>query len=163
MVICIWTQRTFFCTFARPARPFAGLFSCSRLRGTQGGRVYTINRRKFGPRPGSVARALGVQSRANWQVITGSLSAEPEPRKTMETPHLHFLAIAHSCMMLPLYHICITTVSQTLKLSTLWQPRYNSSRTSGSSLCDRHRRCICVCACACHSFCLLYTSPSPRD
>ena len=41
------------------------------------------SRRKFGPRPGSVAR-LGVQSRASWQVITGSLSAEPEARRTME-------------------------------------------------------------------------------
>ena len=33
-------------------------------------------RRKFGPRAGSVGRALGVQSREVWQVITGLLSAE---------------------------------------------------------------------------------------
>ena len=43
------------------------------------------SRRKFGPRPGSVASAVGVQSRASWQEITGSLSAEPEPSRTMET------------------------------------------------------------------------------
>ena len=44
-------------------------------------------RRKFGSRAGSVARALGAQSREIWQVITGLLSAELEPSKTMENPH----------------------------------------------------------------------------
>ena len=43
--------------------PAAGLSSCSRLRGTQGARPDPI--RKFGPRPRSVARALGVQAHAN--------------------------------------------------------------------------------------------------
>ena len=52
----------------------------------------------MGPRPGSVARALGVQTRANSQEIMGSLSAEPERRKTF------FLV---SCLLL-LYHTCIT-------------------------------------------------------
>ena len=43
--------------------------------------MYT--RRKFGYRAGSVERALGVQSCENWQVITGSVSAEPEPTSPM--------------------------------------------------------------------------------
>ena len=77
---------TFFSTsatlfFSRP-RVF---FARSRLRGTQGDRVYS--RRKFGLRPCSVARTLGVQGRAIWQVITGSVSATPEPRTTMKNPH----------------------------------------------------------------------------
>ena len=53
--------------------------------------MYT--RRKFGPRPGSVARALGVQSRANAQVITGWVSAEVEPCRTMETPTFQHVAL----------------------------------------------------------------------
>ena len=68
------------CTFLHTGPFFilaAGLFSRSRLRGTKGGRVYS--RRKFGPRSGSEARALGVHSRASLQVITGSLSTEPKP------------------------------------------------------------------------------------
>ena len=40
--------------------PAAGPFTCSWLRGTQGARPDPV--RKFGPRPRSVARALGVQS-----------------------------------------------------------------------------------------------------
>ena len=103
------------------------LFSRSRLRGTQGGRVYT--RRKSGPRPGSVARALGVTSRANWQVITGLLSAEPEPRKTMETSHLNLLVFAQLSVTVSYLSDLYHTVPQTLKLSTLWQPRYNSSQS----------------------------------
>ena len=73
----------FFCTLARFSLLAAGLFLRSRLRGTQGVRMYS--RRKFGPRLGSAARALGIQSRASWQVITGSLSVEPEPSRTTET------------------------------------------------------------------------------
>ena len=63
--------------------PAVGLFSPFRLRGMQVGCVYTG--RKFGAWPGSVARALGVQSRASWFCFTGSLAAEPEPSRTMET------------------------------------------------------------------------------
>ena len=39
--------------------PAAGLSSCSRLRGTQGAGLDPI--RKFGPRPRSVARAVGLE------------------------------------------------------------------------------------------------------
>ena len=45
--------------------------------------MYT--RRKFGPRPSSVARALGVQSRENWQVTTGSVSDDLEPTGLIQT------------------------------------------------------------------------------
>ena len=86
-----------------------GSSSRSRLRGTQGGRVYT--RRKFRARPGSVARALGVRSHASWQEITGSLSAEPEPCRTTETPY--------SALLLLLYQVCITP-SRKLSRSLLW-------------------------------------------
>ena len=54
-------QRVFKKTFARFSPAPVGLFSRSRLRGTQGGAACTP-RRKFGYRAGSVARALGVQS-----------------------------------------------------------------------------------------------------
>ena len=35
-----------------------------------------------------MARALGVQSRGIWHVMAGSLSAELEPSKKMENPHV---------------------------------------------------------------------------
>ena len=94
-------QLHFFCTSATFSVPTTGLFSRSRLRGTQGARLYT--RRKFGPRPGSVARALGVQSRTTWQLIAGSLSAQPEPRKAIENPLFSF------CV--PLSHTVTTLAS----------------------------------------------------
>ena len=43
-------------------------------------------RRKCEPRPRSVARALGLQSREFWQTTTGSHSDLLEPSRTMETP-----------------------------------------------------------------------------
>ena len=71
--------------------PAASLFSRSWLRGMQEGRLYAS--RKFGSRPGSVARSLGAQSRANWQVITGSLSAKSEPTRPMETPKMSLFVL----------------------------------------------------------------------
>ena len=63
-------------------------------------------------------------------------------------PHFSFLIFAaHAAAVVSCLH---HTVPQALKLSTLWQPRYKCSRTSSSSFCDGHGRCICVCACACH-------------
>lgn len=45
--------------------------------------------------------------------------------------------------LLLLYHVCITPPLQLrIKPSTLWQPRYNTSRIPSSSLCDDHGRCI---------------------
>ena len=125
--------------------PAVGLSSRSRLRGTKGGRVST--RRKFGPRLDSVARALGVQSRASWQVITGSLSAEPQPRRTMETPQFKKINLQL------LYHVCI---APSLKLSNsllygshgqtavAYQALPFVTATDGAS--------VCTCAC-CHASC----------
>ena len=42
-------------------------------------------RRMGGPRPGSVARALGIQSRAGWQVIARSRSASPKLTRILES------------------------------------------------------------------------------
>ena len=55
--------------FARLSPAPVGLFPRSRLQGTQG--AARTPRRNFGSRGGSVARALGVQSREIWQVIAG--------------------------------------------------------------------------------------------
>ena len=76
-------QIDFSCTSPSFSVPAAGLFSCSRPRGTQ--TVHVYNRRKFGPRPRSVARSLGVQSRENWRVTTGSVSDDLEPTTPIET------------------------------------------------------------------------------
>ena len=70
------------CTLFSGAR---GSFLALSAARHAGGPVCTP-RRKFGSRAGSVARALGVQSREIWQVITGLLSAELKPSKTMENP-----------------------------------------------------------------------------
>ena len=76
-------QTHFLWTFARFSPAPVGL---SRALGCRARRGATCTpRRKFGSRVGSMARALGVRSREMWRVITGSLSAELEPSKSMET------------------------------------------------------------------------------
>ena len=70
-------------TFAHFSRTPVGLFSRSWLGARRG--AACTPRRKFGSRAGSVARALGAKSREIWQVVVGSLSAELEPSKTMES------------------------------------------------------------------------------
>ena len=68
-ILLLYVKNEVFCASPSFSLPAAGLFSCSRPRGTQGARVYT--RLRFGPRPRSVARALGVQSREIWQMNHG--------------------------------------------------------------------------------------------
>ena len=70
---------TFFLHIGQLFSSGRGSFLALSAAGDEGARVYS--RRKLGPRPGSVARALGIQSRAKWQLITGSLSSEAEPHK----------------------------------------------------------------------------------
>ena len=65
-------QLYLFLQICMPHSAGRGSFFALSAAGHAGGRVYT--RRKSGPRSSSVARALGVQSCAIWQVITGSLS-----------------------------------------------------------------------------------------
>ena len=154
---------------------------------------------------------LGVQSREICPVTTGSLSALPEPRKTMENPYSSFLLrratpeqhslraflvhaatgitmrvwtttlrvwtllmnIGSTCacvrvcalvcwnptfQLFELFSLLAAaaaaaaavrimfeshTVPQALKLSTLWQPRYNSSRT-GLGLVDHYLLLSCL-------------------
>ena len=102
---------------------------------------------KCGSRPGSVTRALGVQSSEIWQVSTGSLSAELEPSKTMENPH--FKMIFWFCAPLLCCCICCMYHTSPPNVYALTQPRYNSSRASSVSLCDNHEQCFCVCVSVC--------------
>ena len=66
---------------------FSRALGCGARRG-----LACKQRHKFWSRAGSAARALGVQSREIWRVITGLLSAELDPSKTIETPH-----VSHYC------------------------------------------------------------------
>ena len=68
-LVCVFS--TFLHVFLRRPRVDSRALGC----GARWGGACTP-RRKFGSRAGSVARALGVQSREIWQVIAGSLSAE---------------------------------------------------------------------------------------
>ena len=131
-----YAPKCMFFTSARSLRRpwvFSRVLGCGARRGAA-----CTPRRKFGSRAGSVARALAVQSREKMQVITRLLSAELEPSKTMENPHVSRLARLLQ------------------KLSTWWQPRYKSSRAS--SLCGLllrvcgHWKCVfvvCYDTCAC--------------
>ena len=59
-------------------------------------------------------------------------------------PSIHDLCSAGAAAVS--WSVWCDTVLQALQLSHLWRPRYNSSRTSSSSFCDGHGRCIsCVC------------------
>ena len=67
---------------------FSGARGCFLAFSTAGQGPACTPRRKFWSRDGSVAHALGVQSREIWQVNTGLLAAELEPSKTMENQHV---------------------------------------------------------------------------
>ena len=97
-------------------------------------------RRKFGPGPGTFWRALWA-FKANWPVLTGSLSAESEPCKTLETPHLsifapllhsHAATVQHSLQAFPMgtSYACVDT------LIRVWTLLMRAS-------------CARVCACVC--------------
>ena len=131
--------------FLRRPRVFSHALGCGARRGP----AFT-QRRKFGPREGSVARALGVQSREIGQVITGVLSAELEPSKTIENPH-----VSHCCKEQQHGNSNRFKLASVIQLRTLL-------RVCGPLLCMRgHDLCVyglCVCSvyvCArvwvCHS------------
>ena len=98
-------------TFLHIGDPFSsgrGSFLALCAAGCAGGRLYY--RRKFGPRPGSVARALGAKSRD--LASNREISFRPaEPRRTMESPPFFFAPL----LLLLLYRVCITP---SLKLSS---------------------------------------------
>ena len=91
------STKCFFCTFARFSPAPVGLFSRSRLRGTQG--VACTPRREFVSQAGSVARALGVRSREIWQVIMGLHSASLSPARQWKT---HMSAVLLHCCKISL-------------------------------------------------------------
>ena len=78
-----------FFTFARFS-PAPVVFSRALGCGAPG--AACTPRHKFGSREVPGAHALEVQSREIRQVLTGSLSVELEPRKTMENPYFSFFA-----------------------------------------------------------------------
>ena len=83
-LVCVRTKCTFFAEYKSFLfRPwvFSRDLGCGARRGAA-----CTPQRKFGSRPGFVARALGVQSREIWQVIAGSLSDQLEPTRPMENP-----------------------------------------------------------------------------
>ena len=140
--------------FLRPPWVFSRALVCGARRGPA-----CTPRCKLGYRAGSVARALGVKSREIWHVLTGLLSGELEPSKTMKNPH--GICFAPSTAVKALYlvaatvgelsHVklvwttlacvwtlhmrvwCVHRPSCSLTTSSLWQPRYNIRRTA--SLC----------------------------
>ena len=108
------------------------------------------SRRKVGSRPGSVARALGVQIRASWQVITGSLSAESEPQDN-GTPHFSiFSIVSHTVTSLALSFSPFTATDTTMRVSTT----INTMRvwTLLVRVCVCAGLCICVLALGSPSF-----------
>ena len=90
--------------------------------------------RKFGPRRGSVARDLGAQIRDKWHVFTGSLSAQPEPRKTTENPHFSVLA--------PLSH--------TVTLASSFPRSYSHGHDHA---CTNHYYACVLCVYVCEMWC----------
>ena len=130
-------------TVSLPAAGFSWHF---RLRGTQGGRVYT--RRKFGPRPGPVTRALGVRSRAKWRAITGSLSAEPVEQDD-GNPTISCFCFYALLLLSCRYH----TILQALKLPTLVAA--TAQQQSHVKLFHREMATdgVSACTCACHVSC----------
>ena len=63
------------------------------------------------------------------------------------TPQILFFSL---CALLLCTSICYKDHTSPQALHTLTQPRYNSSRASSFSLCDRHQPCFCLCLCVCH-------------
>ena len=138
---CVYERNVISSHISMPCSAGRGSFHALSAAGHAGGATCTP-RRKCESRPGSVARVLGVQSRTIRKVVMGSISASPSLAGQWK---------AHNSMLFPLllYHVCITP---SLKLSTLWHPRYYSSRTSSSSFVTATDDAS-VCACLCHFFC----------
>ena len=116
-------------------------FSRCRLRGAQGvPRVLTaqvwVPAGPRGERSGS-SKSCGLASNHG---IGFRLA---EPRKNVGNPTFLDFALCCYWFMSVSHRPSRSQLSSSL---TLWQPRYDSSRTSSSSLCDG----ASVCACACH-------------
>ena len=123
------------CTSADFSPSAAGLFSSC---------VYT--RRKFEPRPGSVARALGVPSPAIWQVVAGSLSAELEPTRPMDIPKLSSLFTFFTSLLLFLK--CHSSRQRLGRYGTTAAlqafPSVTAPNGASGCVCERARVCLSV-------------------
>ena len=85
----LWTSAFF--------APPHGVFSRALGLGRQGTRLNPGC--KFRSRPGSMARALGVQSREIWEITTGRHSEHVEPCRPMQT-HAQVQKMSHGLRML---------------------------------------------------------------
>ena len=100
-------------------------------------------RRESGSSLGSVARPVGLPS-------SGMASNRGEafgPARVEQDPEIPLFNIFLLRWWLPLPYEGVNTLSP--KLSTMWQPRINSSQSHIELfICDGHGRCIgCVCLC----------------
>ena len=96
-------------------------------------RAACTKRRKFWVSDGLCGTCSGRPKSHKLDIFQGIAFRTAESPTTPRNP-----TISESCC-------CFTPSFPALKLSTLWQRRDNSSRTSSSSLCDGHGRCFCVC------------------
>ena len=119
-------------TFLFRPRVFSRALGCGARRGPA-----CVQWCKCGFRPGSVARALGVQSREIWQVIAGLRSDQLEPTRSMQPPK-YFLLVLHFASL----SAAVREVPQQLLKAR--QPRSNS-RDSSFFLGDSHEQCMCMC------------------
>lgn len=88
--------------------------------------LYVKIQRRFGSRPSAMACAAGVQNRASWLRFKGIRPASPsKARRWKPTQNA-------------------SRIQPRPALFTLWQPRYNTSRASSSSLCDGHGTLVAV-------------------
>lgn len=123
--VCICTKRTFSARrrpFLSWPRVFPSALGCGGCRGAA-----RIIRRMFGPWPGSVARALGVQDRGELALFAGLLPAEPEPSRPMKTPRLLFLFVLRSaavyyCSVCYKYHAIPQKLLYAFDPATVQQP-----------------------------------------
>ena len=140
-----WLASSQFHAFLRRPWVFSRALGCGARRGPA-----CTPRRKFGSRAGSVARALGVQSREIWQVITGLLSADLESSKTMGT-HMS----SHCCKTRQHVNSNRFELSSVSQLRTLLCVCGPLLRMCGY---DAWMYALCVCSvyvCACVRVCLL--------
>ena len=130
---CAWSS------FYLLAACFSRALGCVAHRGT----ACTL-RCKFvpRPRPGALARALGVQRRASWLFFTGLLSVTPSPGpgKYRNFSNIHSVPL--------LYH----TVPPALELSTL-RSRDTTAVAHQSLAFVTATDGASVCACLCHDYC----------
>ena len=137
MYTMVRTKCTLF-TLAHLSLLAVGLFSRSRLRGTQRGRVYS--RGTFRPRPWPVARALRVQSRSSWQANAGfCISSRRASQDNGTPPKIRFLLCC--CCIMSVSHRAPSSQALYLVAATVQQ----QSHIKPASFYDDRGRCISVC------------------